>query len=180
MDCRRFRKNHTAFVDGTLPGISMDAMRAHVARCAPCARQDARTRRALLVARNAPLVEPSPEFRRRLAARLAAERLRTPFRTRRPLRAVWWSLAAAASFAFVVGASSLGLDAFGQRATRTVSMAPVLVTPPALPAEPVSAPAMFATVSSSLPVYPAVLMAQRASEQFAETHERAVTFQAQH
>jgi hypothetical protein len=34
-------------------------------------------------------------------------------------------------------------------------------------------------VGSALPVYPAVLMAQRASEHFAETHARTVSFRAQ-
>jgi hypothetical protein len=83
--------------------------------------------------------------------------------------------AAVALIAIGVGASTtLGAG----ESTATLVLAPVVVSPPTLPTEPVAAPAMFATVSSSLPVYAAMLLAQRATEQFAATHARTVNFQA--
>lgn len=179
MDCRRFRAQHAQFADDTLPGVEMDAMRAHRVACAACSRHDTQLRRALLVARNGRTVELSPEFRRKLAARLAAERIAgSRFFTPSPLAPRL--IAAAALLLIAAGGGMTAL--MERRATPApeLAMAPVVVVPPALPAEPVAAPAMFATISSSLPVYPAVLLAQRAAEQFAATHERTVSFQASH
>jgi anti-sigma factor RsiW len=71
MDCREFRNKHVGFVDDLLPAVEMDAMRQHVVACPRCARQDTAIRRSLLLVRNLPPIEASPEFRRRLNARLA-------------------------------------------------------------------------------------------------------------
>ena len=49
-------------------------MQRHVAECGSCARHDAAIRRALLLFRNMPRIEPSSEFASRLEARLRAER----------------------------------------------------------------------------------------------------------
>jgi hypothetical protein len=92
-------------------------------------------------------------------------------------RAVIAGTATAALLALAAGLTTASAwRAQSERAT--IALAPIVVRPPALPAEPMAAPAMFATVNSSLPVYPAVLLAQRATEQFAATHARTVSFQA--
>src|SRR5258706_14168703 len=71
MDCREFRNKHVAFVDGLLPAFEMDALLRHLHVCSSCARQDTKIRRSLLIVRNLPPIEPSPEFIRRLNTRLA-------------------------------------------------------------------------------------------------------------
>jgi anti-sigma factor RsiW len=76
MDCRTFLDNHTSFVDGLTQDEELVAMQCHVAECGDCAKHDAMVRRALLLFRNMPTIEPSPEFAGRLEARLRAERRR--------------------------------------------------------------------------------------------------------
>jgi hypothetical protein len=70
MDCREFRKKHVAFVDDFLPAVDMDAMHRHVRMCSRCSRHDTVVRRSLLIVRNLPTIEPSPDFMARLNARL--------------------------------------------------------------------------------------------------------------
>ncbi len=182
MDCRHFRKKHALFIDDTLSGVEMWSMRDHLTVCESCTRLDTQLRRALMVARSARVLEPSPGFRRKLAARLAVERMARPSVMGAPATRRWAGLAVAAGLALTVGLGLVGGLGILQPTPPTPSlvMAPVVVTPPTLPTEPVAAPAMFATVSSSLPVYPAMLLAQRATEQFAATHARTVSFQAAH
>src|SRR5262249_47927668 len=62
---------HVAYVDDLLTAVDMDAMRAHLGWCTNCARQDTSVRRSLLLVRNLPVIEPSPDFMVRLNARLA-------------------------------------------------------------------------------------------------------------
>src|SRR5438552_17568567 len=75
MHCREFRRKHDGFIDDTLSGVEIDAMEAHRRVCEPCSQHDTRVRRALLVARNIPQIQPSPEFSRRLYARIEQERI---------------------------------------------------------------------------------------------------------
>src|SRR6476646_562830 len=74
MNCREFRSKHAAYVDDTLSGVDIDAMALHRQLCERCSQLDTRVRRALLVARNLPTIEPSAAFSERLQARLAEER----------------------------------------------------------------------------------------------------------
>src|SRR5690242_3366418 len=62
MDCREFRNKHVAFVDDLLPAFEMDAMQRHLLACSNCSRHDTKIRRSLLIVRNLPPIEPSPEF----------------------------------------------------------------------------------------------------------------------
>lgn len=71
--CRRFRAQHSAWVDLELERNASMAMERHVADCAPCSRHDTGVRRALLVVRNLPDVRPSADFHTSLEARLARE-----------------------------------------------------------------------------------------------------------
>src|ERR671938_2027438 len=70
MDCREFRNRHLEFVDRTLTDAELVAMQAHLTECPCCARHDTALRRGLLIFRNLPRVEPSPDFVSRLKARL--------------------------------------------------------------------------------------------------------------
>ena len=74
MNCREFRRKHDEYLDDTLSAMEMDAASAHLRECERCARQDTRVRRALLLARNLPRIQPSPVFGERLQRRLSAER----------------------------------------------------------------------------------------------------------
>jgi len=71
MTCREFRRHHVAYVDDLLSATAMASMHDHVAQCATCGGLDVRIRRSLLLARNLPTIEPSPDFLLRLNARLA-------------------------------------------------------------------------------------------------------------
>jgi len=68
--CREFCDQHVAFVDDTLAGIELVRMQRHLAECKSCAKHDAKIRRALLLFRNLPSIEPSAGFSQRLEARL--------------------------------------------------------------------------------------------------------------
>ena len=176
MDCRTFHKKHVAFVDDTLPGCEMVAMRRHRDGCERCARHDATIRRALMVARSLPTIEPSPDFAARLEARLAMERRA---RTSPPpvryahgpgLRAFM----AIAATVVVVGYVALSL--LGDAApSRVIALQPVVATEPAGEPEampPLAAPALVTTAAAGLPVWPVMFLAEEApvhfaSEQFA-------------
>ena len=75
MTCREFRRKHDEYVDDTLSGAELDRMAQHRRVCERCAQLDTRVRRALLVARNLPTIEPSAAFSERLQARLQVERM---------------------------------------------------------------------------------------------------------
>ena len=136
MDCRQFRKQHAYFIDDMLSGVETWAMRDHVTSCATCSRFDTQLRRSLLIARQAPTLEPSPGFQRKLSARLAAEKLARPaFREMTPpprTRPVPVMAAAAALLA--IGIAGLGinkaLDEAGELARREMQGAAGGFLPP--------------------------------------------------
>ncbi len=70
MTCRTFRKRHADFVDGLLAMSQSAEMYAHLDGCDRCARHHTALQRGLLVARNLPLIQPSPDFMARLQTRL--------------------------------------------------------------------------------------------------------------
>lgn len=72
MDCRRFRNDHLAYLDDTLPGNVMAEAQQHLLVCDACAAHDRLVRRSLMLVRNLPELEPSAAFAERLQARLAA------------------------------------------------------------------------------------------------------------
>lgn len=171
MHCRRFRAQHASFLDDTLSGDAMDAMRGHLQSCGACAREDATVRRALMLVRNLQSIEVSPDFSTRLAARLAREA--RPSAVGQGHRWGWLGVGVGVAAALVLLVSPRP-----RGPAPVVAHRAIVVMPPAVPAEPLATPAMFGTVASSLPVYPAMLMAQRATEYFVAAHVRAVSFQA--
>lgn len=186
MDCRTFRRKHLAFVDDTLPGVDVVAMERHRRECQECARLDSDVRRSLLLVRNnLPSIEPSADFSRRLAHRLDVERQRLaapPPLFRGPRVSGFVSM-------------SLGLVAIGLAAVALlersevrqvarlhgVVLRPVSVEQVAQPVLPVAPPALVASVSTGMAVWPALLMMEEAQSRYVDAlgpaPVRAVSFQ---
>jgi hypothetical protein len=169
MDCRQFCDQHVAFVDDTLAGIELVRMQQHIAECEDCAKHDAKIRRALLLFRNLPSIEPSADFSRRLEARLReCESDHLLAATQRNLRrgAVAATLASAAMLGYIATTLYHRTDA-----PRDVVMAPVFATAPEPELTPIttSTPAIVASVTAGLTIWPAALFAEQAPVRFAHS-----------
>jgi hypothetical protein len=168
MDCRAFRKNHVAFVDDVLSIAEMRAMEQHRAACSACSRQDTMVRRSLLLIRNLPPIEPSPDFMARLNQRL--DQLGPAARVDVVRRPQYYSTAA-------LTAVAAGLIAVAYMAVETTQyfsptpearVAPMIANVPALEPAPTIANAAFvASIPTGMPVWPAMMMAGQAPMHFA-------------
>lgn len=177
MDCRTFRQHHLAYLDDTLSGDVMSDAQMHLLACDACAAHDTMVRRSLMLVRNMPAIEPSPDFSERLQAKLAACRLqpvvddedafldgfldappdRTSFRVLRGTR-VWLAMAA-------------GLTVMGTVALRSnvgvaseLELAPVLASAPAAPVAvpPLISPEMVQAMATGNPMWSMALLMQDA------------------
>lgn len=175
MDCRAFRERHVGFVDDTLPAVEMYAMEEHVRTCARCSHHDAAVRRGLLIVRNLPQIEPSPDFMARLNSRLEELHVARGARADVPVSAL-----GSGSFA----ALAAGLALLGYLALETMNrlrgpvelrLAPVVATAPEEPTPLIMDPGFVAAFSTGMPMWPAVLMADQAPQHLAvELHEAAL------
>ena len=178
MDCREFRNKHVAYVDDLLSAREMDAMERHLATCRKCSRQDTMVRRSLMVVRSLPAIEPSPDFMRRLNARIEqlgpaarvdviGSRPQVPFAT------------FAALAAGIAAVAYLAVETTHYFApVPLVQPAPAVATLPETPTTPPMANAAFvASVPTGMPVWPAVLMMGQAPMEFAsmELRETSLT-----
>ena len=168
MDCRAFRENHVGFVDDVLPAIDMEAMHRHVQSCGRCARHDLAVRRGLLIVRNLPPIEPSADFMSKLSERIAELQstgaIAEPEGAYRLTSGAFAALAAGLTlFAY---ATLEAMNRFG--APQTLTLPPVVATAPASPTPSLSAPAYMAAISTGMPLWPAVLMADEAPRQMAD------------
>ena len=165
MDCRSFRSKHVAFVDDFLPGEDVVAMQRHLTECERCAAHDAKVRRSLLVFRNLPPVEPSPDFYARLSARIESERVapRPTFAARGPGMGAFMGIAASLVTVGYLAASGLHWTA----PQGDIVLAPVVASEPALPPL-VENEALAASISAGMPVWPMVLFAEQAPLRFAQ------------
>jgi anti-sigma factor RsiW len=169
MDCRDFCDQHVAFVDDTLAGIELVRMQRHLAECENCAKQDAKIRRALLLFRNLPSIEPSEDFSRRLEARLReCDSGHLLAATQRNLRrgAIAATLASAAMLGYI------GMTLYHRTdAPRDLMMPPVVATIPEPELSPIttSTPAIVASVTAGLTIWPAALFAEQAPVRFAHS-----------
>jgi hypothetical protein len=168
MDCREFRENHVGFVDDVLPAVEMEVMHRHLQSCARCARHDLAVRRGLLIVRNLPAIEPSADFMAKLSDRISAlnaaggELEATP--TYRLTTGAFAALAAGLTlFAYV---ALEAMNRFGS--PQILRLPPVVATAPATPAPSVSGTAYMAAISTGMPVWPAVLMADEAPRRLAD------------
>ena len=170
MDCRGFRSKHVAFVDDFLSGEEVVAMQRHLLECEQCAAHDAKVRRALLVFRNLPTVEPSSDFYTRLRARIESERTaafaRPTIAARGPGIGTFMSIAAGLVTIGYVTAASLNWTGPGGE----VVLSPVVATAPATPQLSVENQALVASMSAGMPVWPMVYLAELAPMRFAQVH----------
>jgi len=168
MDCREFCDQHVAFVDDTLAGIELVRMQRHLAECESCAKHDAKIRRALLLFRNLPSIEPSIDFSERLEARLRSSQNNDLFvATQRNLRRG----AIAATVASAVMLGYIGTTLFQSDTPRDLMMPPVVASIPEPELTPIttSTPAIFASVSAGLTIWPAALFAEQVPVRFAHS-----------
>jgi anti-sigma factor RsiW len=175
MDCRTFRKNHVAFIDDTLPGVEMKVMRRHLGECSACASHDTGIRRSLLLFKNLPAIQPSADFATRLNVRLAEERARlaNPPRARRPSIRTFFIGAAGLAAAGIVAINAIG----GATATQEWQVAPVIASRPAAePTPPVASPALVASMSTGVPVWSVMYLAEQAPMRFARAQFKQVSW----
>lgn len=166
MDCRNFRSKHVAFVDDFLPGEDVVAMQRHLNECEQCSAHDTKVRRALLLFRNLPAVEPSADFYARLSARIESERStvhRPAFAVRGPGIGMFMSVAASIVTVGYLAAASLNWTA----PKGEIVLAPVVASEPAIPPS-VENQALVTSVSAGMPVWPMVLLAEQAPLRFAQ------------
>jgi Putative zinc-finger len=168
MRCSEFRERHLPFVDGTMSDADVVAMQLHLSECHECARRDTALRRGLLVFRNLTPVEPSPDFATRLHARLRALGRPQPRAElfRAPGMGAFVAAASVVAFGFVA-ASALHWT----EVRRDLMLDPVVATSPALPPPVVDYPFVAAS-STGIPMWPAAVLAEQATELFvhAEAH----------
>ena len=75
MTCAEYLDRYTDFRDGLISAPrELRRFERHLACCPACRRYDAAVRRGVRALQTVETIEPSPEFRRRLEARLAQER----------------------------------------------------------------------------------------------------------
>lgn len=174
MDCPAFRRNHSAYVDEVLPGATAAAMREHARVCRECALHDTKIRRALLVVRNLSVITPSKEFSQQLQRRIDSERAKGVNRSiERQMRP---SAAVLLLGSGVVVAVTLSIAA--SRSRESQSQPPVLPAVIALPPATLdssTAPAIMASMSAGMPVWPALWLAEQAPFRYASNTARTAT-----
>lgn len=180
MDCREFNQKHVAFVDDLLPGLDLVRMQRHLTECERCAHHDTLIRRALLVVRNMPEINPSADFSERLQARLRTARSdATLYGDRATGHPRLTTFATVATGVIAAGVLSITVT---QHATpaRDITLAPVVASLPEIPAEPYSSPlapgAMMASASTGIGIWPTVLVAEQAPLHFAASELRLVNY----
>jgi len=126
MICREFLDRYTEFRDGLIAAPrELRRFQRHLAQCAGCRRYDAALRRGVTALQEVETIEPSADFRRKLDARLAAERSRDA--------AVPASAGLVAAMLVLVALSLLVVEA-----GRRPQMAQALPLPPAAFPKPVA------------------------------------------
>lgn len=168
MDCREFHDKHLAFVDDTLSGIELVGVQRHIAECCDCARHDALVRRSLMLFRNLPRIEPSPEFSDRLAERIheMEEAEKFPAFQHSRMFAASVAIASAVMLAYI-GSSLRNVDS-----PRDIVFPPVIASQPEPEFSPITtpAPALVASVPAGLPIWTAALYAEFAPVHFASAN----------
>jgi hypothetical protein len=172
MNCREFRANHLAFVDDTLSALDTGSMRRHIESCGWCARHDTAVRRSLLLVRNLPSIECSPDFMLRLEQRI--RELGPIDRSGRDERRQGLSTGTfAALAASILAVTTLGALMARDSAPAEVVMAPVLATVPE-PEPAVLTPLYVASFIGGMPVWPAVMSARNTSMSLVNAELRQV------
>jgi len=160
MDCREFRRKHSGYLDDTLPGVELERVRLHLQMCERCARHDASVRRALLLVRNLPSIDPPPDLGTRIKERLQVEGCSRGMTARvRPARfgigVLLCSGAAAAAVAL-----ALALDGRDEQFLPQLPPAVASVGMEVPVHDELVPPAFVASMSTGMPVWPALLLAE--------------------
>jgi anti-sigma factor RsiW len=159
MDCRQFLENHTSYVDLHCSAIEEREFQQHVASCQRCARHDTMVRRSLLLVKSLPTIEPSPDFRTRLEARLRLVQPEVTAPRFRPSLSAFAAVAAGLVIAAALAGNAL-------RSDNVIRMAPVVASLPESEPSQVMTPALVAMVPTGMSVWPAIMAASQASVQF--------------
>ncbi|HEY4132956.1 MAG TPA: zf-HC2 domain-containing protein [Gemmatimonadaceae bacterium] len=174
MDCREFRNKHVGYVDDLLSAVEMDAMQRHLLTCSNCSRRDTRVRRSLMLVRSLPPIEASPDFMRRLNARIVD--IGPVSRTDRvapngflpngylPSLSAFAALAAGIA---VVAYMAVETSHYYAPAQDVSSPSLVASSPDPEGAAAIANAALVASVPTGIPVWPAVLMAGQSPMRFA-------------
>jgi hypothetical protein len=155
MNCREFRSNHVGFIDDVLSAADMAEMRRHIGACARCATLDVRIRRSLLIVRNLPQIEPSPDFYARLCEQLRTAPAPTAtYRTASTAATYFAITAALAAAVYFALAGGMNRSTLFQTAPRQIVAADARDQPSPLSTDA----ALVATVPAGVPVWPAMFM----------------------
>jgi anti-sigma factor RsiW len=167
MHCGAFRDRHAAYIDDALDDATLDAVRGHLADCRACAEHDTAVRRALVLFRNLPTIQPSPDFSARLQARLRESGYDSGVHAgadaARPASVGLLGFASAA--AGVVAAGYLAVAVFGTPASvrAELALSPVVAraTPPLSLSPFTVQPMVMASFEGLLPAWPSDVFASR-------------------
>ena len=142
-------------------------MHQHVQSCERCARHDIAVRRGLLLVRNIPQIEPSPDFMAKLSERLAQLQTANIDEIPSPYRLTTGSFAALAAALTLI--AYLTLEANHRFASpQALMLPPVVATAPVAPPPTLTPTAYMAAISTGMPVWPAVLMVDEAPRHLAD------------
>lgn len=161
MDCRTFDKHQLGFVDGTLPDALVVEMQLHLSECERCARRDTAFRRGLMILRNLPQIQPSPDFGERLSARL---------KSAEPERVATWrpggfgAVAAAAACVMAAGYFAIAMTGFGAPDYEPM-LAPIVASQPEPPVTQAFDHVLVMPASVGLAMWPSALMVEHAPVQ---------------
>jgi anti-sigma factor RsiW len=141
-------------------------MREHLATCARCARRDADVRRALFLLKNLPTVQVSDGFQDKLRARITAEG--PAYQAKRSAPAISMKWAAAALLLVAVGGVASWPESQAEGVTRLPA---VYASQPSnafgYDADDESAPVYVASMSTGIPMWPALMLAEEGPLRFA-------------
>ncbi len=171
MDCRDFKENHFAFVDDTLAGIELVAMTRHIAECESCAKHDAIVRRALLLFRNLPPIEPSPGFREKLEERLREVKNLNSGSTHRS-----WQFLTGVTIASVAVLGYIATSLRNVDSPHEITLPPVVATKPDAEISPIVTPSasLVASVPAGGSMWTAALYAEDAPIHFVSADPRLI------
>jgi hypothetical protein len=168
MDCREFQRIHPDLLDENLSPLEVVEAHRHMLECKSCANQDASVRRALLVFRNLQPIRPSAGFSDRLNRRLrAAQSARSSNTPRFP---------AFTTFAAVAGVLIMAAVADSFHPRHELTLPPATASLPEPQSSVLVSPTLAASMSAGLPVWPALLMAEHASQQLADAEFRFAAY----
>lgn len=165
MDCREFHEQHLSFVDDTLPGVELVRMQMHLTECEGCARHDATIRRSLMLFRNLPRIEPSPDFSKKLEQKLHDAKLAdaAAAKSSRTLK-----LGAAVTFSSALMLAYIGFSLRQVDAPQDLILPPVVAIASSSDVTSGSpAPEMIAAVPLGLPLWTAAFFAEQTPVHFA-------------